>query len=292
MLNNCIIPLFSVLVANYNNGKYLVHAINSVKEQTYKNWEIIIVDDASTDNSKEIYKLYNNDNRIKVFYNDRNYGCGFTVERCIKMSKGELCGRLDPDDVLLPTALEDMVKGHLEHYDASMIYSKLIFCDNNLNKLYVFTTNHEEIVRSDYLHVNSGVSHFVSFKKLYYNKTEGIDIHFKRAVDQDMFYKLEEVGKLYCIDKPHYLYRVHANGISTGNNVYKALFWHIKAIDAACRRRKIIEDAEDIVHHLIYNDFIMPLKREIDKPSLKFVLIIIYRFFRKYYSRIFSLVKK
>lgn len=49
-------PLFSVLIANYNNGKYLMEAINSVYAQTYTNWEIILVDDASTDNFKEIYK--------------------------------------------------------------------------------------------------------------------------------------------------------------------------------------------------------------------------------------------
>lgn len=48
--------LFSVLIANYNNGKYLMEGINSVYAQTYTNWEIILVDDASTDNSKEIYK--------------------------------------------------------------------------------------------------------------------------------------------------------------------------------------------------------------------------------------------
>ncbi|MBO4738767.1 MAG: glycosyltransferase [Bacteroidales bacterium] len=54
-------PLFSVLIANYNNGKYLMEAINSVYAQTYTNWEIILVDDASTDNFKEIYKKLEKD---------------------------------------------------------------------------------------------------------------------------------------------------------------------------------------------------------------------------------------
>ena len=49
-------PLFSVLIANYNNGKYLMETINSVYAQTYTNWEIILVDDASTDNFRELYK--------------------------------------------------------------------------------------------------------------------------------------------------------------------------------------------------------------------------------------------
>ena len=49
-------PLFSVLIANYNNGKYLMEAIESVRQQTYTHWEIVLVDDASTDNSKQLYK--------------------------------------------------------------------------------------------------------------------------------------------------------------------------------------------------------------------------------------------
>lgn len=67
-------PLFSILIANYNNGKYIKEAIDSVYIQDYSNWEIIIVDDASTDNSKEIYSEFINNPRIRVFYNEKNRG--------------------------------------------------------------------------------------------------------------------------------------------------------------------------------------------------------------------------
>ena len=91
-------PLFSVLIANYNNGKYLMDAIKSVYEQTYTHWEIILVDDASTDNSHELYKELEKDERIRIFYNDENHGCGYTKRRCAELANGELCGFLDPDD--------------------------------------------------------------------------------------------------------------------------------------------------------------------------------------------------
>ena len=67
-------PLFSVLIANYNNGRFLMDAINSVRRQTYTNWEIILVDDASSDNSNTLYDLLNSDPRIHLFYNDSNKG--------------------------------------------------------------------------------------------------------------------------------------------------------------------------------------------------------------------------
>ena len=107
MTNN---PLFSVLIANYNNGKYLREAINSVYSQIYTNWEIILVDDASTDNSQEIYSELEKDDRIHIYYNEKNMGCGYTKRRCAELANGELCGFLDPDDALLPHALESHVK--------------------------------------------------------------------------------------------------------------------------------------------------------------------------------------
>lgn len=74
-------PLFSILVAQYNNARFLQQAIDSVYAQEYANWEIIIVDDCSTDNSCEIYKEYEQDNRIHVFYNKENRGEGYTMSR-------------------------------------------------------------------------------------------------------------------------------------------------------------------------------------------------------------------
>ncbi|MBR5957742.1 MAG: glycosyltransferase family 2 protein [Salinivirgaceae bacterium] len=83
-------PLFSVLIANYNNGRYLQEAVDSVRSQTYTNWEIILVDDASTDNSKELYKELEKDSHIHIFYNEENKGCGYTKRRCAELAKGEV----------------------------------------------------------------------------------------------------------------------------------------------------------------------------------------------------------
>ena len=74
-------PLFSILVANYNNGRYLQEAIDSILAQTYDNWEVILVDDKSTDDSPVIYGKYASDSRFKIYYNDVNRGCGVPIWR-------------------------------------------------------------------------------------------------------------------------------------------------------------------------------------------------------------------
>lgn len=75
-------PLFSILIAQYNNGKYFEDCYKSIMAQTYPNWEAIIVDDCSTDDSVEqMRKIVGNDPRFKIFVNEENKGCGYTKRR-------------------------------------------------------------------------------------------------------------------------------------------------------------------------------------------------------------------
>ena len=118
-------PLFSVLIANYNNGCYLQEAIDSVLAQDYKNWEIVIVDDKSTDSSSEIYDRYKDDDRFHVYYNELNFGAGYTKHKCAEMAKGEICGFVDPDDKLaVSDALSTMVNTHLQNPDVFLCMSE------------------------------------------------------------------------------------------------------------------------------------------------------------------------
>ena len=122
--------MFSVLIANYNNGKYLQEAIDSVLAQTYNNWEIIIVDDKSTDDSVEVYNKYKDDSRFRIYFNDKNEGCGYTKRRCAELAHGDICGFLDPDDTLTEDALEKHIKVHSSQPKVSVIYSRCYYRDN------------------------------------------------------------------------------------------------------------------------------------------------------------------
>lgn len=234
--------LFSVLIANYNNAFYLQESIDSVLEQTYTNWEVILVDDKSTDDSQLIYDKYKDDLRFRIYYNDKNRGCGYTKRRCAELANGELCGFLDPDDALMPTALEVMVKAHAEHPECSLIYSTCYRYSGDRNaEMPIWDYIGEIPEESDFLiYRKKLVSHFVSFKTSAYQKTEGIDPSLTAAVDRDLYYKLEEYGRLLHLPIPLYYYRInneHSISIGSKEADQNAYYNCIKSeLNAICRR--------------------------------------------------------
>lgn len=100
-------PLVSIVMPNYNCGPFLRAAIDSVRSQTYTNWELLIQDDASTDNSVAVVEEFAvQDSRIKLARNSRNMGAAVSRNRAIERSRGGYLAFLDSDDVWLPKKLE------------------------------------------------------------------------------------------------------------------------------------------------------------------------------------------
>lgn len=231
--------LFSILIANYNNGKYFKDCYDSIIAQTYHNWEVIIVDDQSTDDSIEIITaLIKEDGRFKIFVNDQNKGCGFTKNRCAALANGDICGFLDPDDALMPEALELMIAAHQQNPEVSLVHSTFFFCDELLNRGAVYPVPEAVVVNDRFTNLEAKVNHFSTYKNLSYQKTEGINPQLLRAVDQDLYIKLSEQGPFYYLDKPLYQYRIHQTGIATANTD-KAFYWFLKVIAKAEERRGV-----------------------------------------------------
>lgn len=243
-------PLFSVLIANYNNGKYLMDAINSVYAQTYTNWEIILVDDASTDNSKELYKELEKDSRIHIFYNEENKGCGYTKRRCAELANGELCGFLDPDDMLLPQAVDSHVKIQVANDFVSCVFSRYYNCDKDMN---IMSELRHLVIKDGttyFTNMNYMPEHFVSFKKSLYDRTEGIASDIKFGVDQDLYFKMEETGPVYVLNEFTYKYRIHNSNISYVK-MEEALYWNLIVRHRTCIRRHL-NPSEYPVRDFIY----------------------------------------
>ena len=236
--------LFSLLIANYNNGKFFKDCYDSIMEQTYGNWEAIIVDDGSTDNSEQIIKnIIGSNERFKFYKNDKNYGCGYTKRRCAELATGEICAFLDPDDALLPIALERMEIGYKNDPEVVLIHSSLFYCNEALDKVKEYTQA-AAVNNSDMNFFNSdhSVTAFAAFSRKAYLTTEGIDAYIKKAVDQDLYLKMFETGKFHFINEPLYLYRRHSNGISF--NMEKGRFWYWLVVMQAAKRRNI--DIEEL----------------------------------------------
>ena len=200
---------FSILMANYNNGQYIGEAIQSVLNQTFKEWELVIIDDCSTDNSVEIIKTYLNDKRIRFIRNKNNRGYTNTLKRLIYESKSEIVGILDSDDVLTRDAIEVIYDSHIKNPDCGFIYSQFMYCDGKLNPEKKGYCKSIPPGKSN-LHCNC-VSAFRTFKKKDYFKTEGFDEEILYAEDKDIIFKMEEVTKLLFVDKILYKARFLPN---------------------------------------------------------------------------------
>ena len=224
-----------------------MEAIESVRQQTYTHWEIVLVDDASTDNSKQLYKDLEKDERIHIYYSEQNMGCGYTKRRCAELAQGEICGFLDADDALTKDALAIMIDAHAKHPEASLINATYYIANADLQILSISSNECQIPSGCSFLEYGRGISHFATYKKAFYNKTAGIRDDFRRAVDHYLYYLLEEVGNVIYIDKPLYIYRQNTgNNISLQENAEKAYFWHLLAMIDACNRRHL--DIESIVY--------------------------------------------
>ena len=107
MINPIKVNKISILIANYNNGRYFKDCYDSIISQSYDNWEVIIVDDCSTDNSVELIKKFiDGDERFKFYQNTQNKGCGYTKRKCLDLATGEFCAFLDPDDAIFSYDVE------------------------------------------------------------------------------------------------------------------------------------------------------------------------------------------
>ncbi len=227
----------SIIVANYNNGRYLNTLINSVLNQTYDNWELIITDDCSTDNSLKIIQSFLRNEKIKLLKHKKNYGAAKAFSTCIENSDGEIIAMLGADDALKANAIKEIMQAHKKFPHASMIIANLIKCDSSLNPIGEYI-KFPDIPKSQTVLIQFGLSGWDTFKRCFYDKTSGLDIEQKRAIDQDLYFKMEEVGTLQTLNKALYLYRSNADGISQQKNQSFAHEYNYLAIINAYKRRK------------------------------------------------------
>ena len=204
----------TLLMANHNNGRYIQQCLDSIIGQTSPMWKLIIVDDHSTDNSREIYKKYEEFNRIKILFNHQNLGYIKTLKKLIDLADTDIVGIIDPDDKLEKNCVEMVLDYYYREPDTGFLYTNFWYCDENLKiekKGYC-----RALAESKTALQCDVVSHFKTFRKSIYQKTAGLDESILYAEDKDLVLKMEEVTKLHFLDQELYYYRVKPDSQSHG----------------------------------------------------------------------------
>ena len=146
----------SVVTAGYNYAKYITNTIKSVLNQTYEDWEMIIVDDGSTDDSLEIIKSFiQKDSRIKLFTheNNQNKGLTETIKLGIEKAQGEWIVFLESDDSIMPKYMEEKIKIIEKYKDVDFVF----------NNVSMFGHDHKSVIDMK-KYVNNLLSNFENLK--------------------------------------------------------------------------------------------------------------------------------
>ena len=205
MTNN---PLISVMMPTYNNAKYICKAIESIYAQSYDNIEIIVVDDGSTDNTKEILKQYKD---IKYFYVEHK---GIPTARNVALanSKGEYIAFCDSDDYWLPGKINTQMQYFKEHPDCEIVFTKYenFFEDENLkmSERAVYEKKVESIFKQ---YLPSSI-----VKKSLFDKYGKFDESFNVAEDTEFLYRVFKNGVKIdnYISDVFYMRRIHGKNVS------------------------------------------------------------------------------
>ena len=205
--------LVSIIMPSWNTARYIAESIQCVIDQTYQNWELIIIDDCSTDNTDEVITPFFIDPRIKYFHNEKNSGAALTRNRALREAQGEWIAFLDSDDLWLPEKLEKQINfmkkgGHTLSYHE---YEKI---DDEGKSLNIFVSGPEvvnkiKMYRYDYigqLTMMYNVKHFglIQIKDIKKNNDYAIRLQLFRKPKTEAYLIKENLAK----------YRVRKKSIS------------------------------------------------------------------------------
>lgn len=202
--------LVSIITPTYNCGKYIGETIESVIAQTYQNWEMIIVDDCSTDDTNSIVNNYK-DERIKYFKNIVNCGAAETRNRALREAKGEWIAFLDSDDLWSSDKLEKQVS-FMKANNYFFSYHNFEKIDENSNRLDILVTGPKIVTKKKMY--NYGYPGCLTF--MYNAKKFGLiqikDI--KKNNDYAILLKLCKIDNCYLLNENLAQYRIRKVSIS------------------------------------------------------------------------------
>ena len=201
-------PIISVIISVYNAAPYITKAIQSILEQTYTDFELIILNDGSTDNSANIIKRIN-DRRIIFLDDNTNAGAPARFNQGIEMAKGKYIAHLGADDISLPYRFKYQIELLEKNEDIGICGSDIILFNGKrkLGKWY-YPERHEEILVRQFFTVGFAHPAVLIRKNVLKDNNLLYSTNCFPAEDYEMWYRLLKVTRGYNIRKPLVLYRI------------------------------------------------------------------------------------
>ncbi len=209
-------PLVSVNMPVYNCEDYVGAAIQSVLEQTYSNFELIIVDDGSNDQTwKILYQYSQRDQRISLYRNSGNQGISISRNKCVDHSSGKYIASMDADDIALPNRLEKQVAFMEQNHEIGIVgaYYQIIDKQGVKGSIVKPPTSPSQI-RSHLLLSNSFGASTVMFRRPLLEQVGHYETMSSTAEDYALWSRFAQVTKLANLPEVLLLYRVHDRGVS------------------------------------------------------------------------------
>lgn len=218
-------PLVTIVITTYNHANYLPKSIQSALNQTYLNYEILVIDDGSTDNTKEIINNYPN----VIYFFQKNNGLSSARNTGISLAKGKYILFLDADDWLFPSAVEINLKYHLKDDKLAFVsgnHFKVYINDNSLvfYDVVVDKEHYLQFLKANYIGMHASVLYNLNILKEF-----SFDESLRTCEDYDMYLKISKMHLVYHHSEFIAAYRLHSANMST--NYIQMLRDALKVLD-------------------------------------------------------------
>ena len=212
-------PIISIIMSVFNGQEYLRDAIDSVLNQTYDNFEFIIIDDGSSDDSIKIIKSYS-DPRIRLI-TQTNHGLVYSLNKGAALARGGFVARQDADDISMPTRLEKQLNWMLTSHDRGLVGTFFTYIDlknKPLTTTICSPLKDLDLKRSMYL--NNPFAHgSVMFRKQAFLESNGYRQEYYKAEDYDLWRRIARKWEIGQVPEILYWYRINPSGISQNNGI-------------------------------------------------------------------------
>jgi len=255
-------PKVTVLMSVYNGEKYLKEAIDSILGQTFKDFEFIIINDGSTDKTREILESYN-DPRIKLINNKKNIGLTKSLNKGLRLARGEYIARQDSDDFSMPERLEKEVL-FLDHNENIALVGTYYYMINEKGKILntIKPSIKNEEIKSKLLNGNQFGHGSVMFRKKciqevgYYREEAG------PVEDYDLWLRISDRYNIANIPVPLYKWRINVKSVSVTKKVLQDKY-ALLAIELAKERKRFGKDKLQSLNKEDVDKFLDELNSEI-----------------------------